>query len=276
MNAKETFSFAPIGYISSDARARYDAPRQGVLSPEREAVLRLLPGNNFEQAVGDLQGIERVWILYVFHMNKGWKPRVNVPRHRRDKVGVFATRAPYRPNPIGLSCVRLLEVDGLELRLADCDILDGTPVLDLKPYLPYADSFPRSATGWIPPGEALYTIDITPDAGERLDWLLREDGVDLRPFITLQLEASPVKGKRKRIKPLCDDDEHRFVLARRTWRIAFDVRHEQRSVRVFDVFSCYSDSDLASGDDPHADKDLHRRFISRFGRDPEANARPIM
>jgi tRNA (adenine37-N6)-methyltransferase len=273
MHAQETFRFAPIGYISSAARARYDAPRQGVLSPEREAVLRLLPGQNYEQALGDLIGIERVWLLYVFHLNKGWKPRVNVPRHRQDKVGVFATRAPYRPNPIGLSCVRLLAVDGLELRLADCDILDGTPVLDIKPYLPYADSFPHSVTGWIPPDEELYTIEITDDAMERLDWLQREADLHLYPFIALQLEASPVKGKRKRIKPFGGDDEHRFILARRTWRIGFDVWHEQRHVRVFEIFSCYSDLDLTSGDDPHADKDLHRRFNSHFGPRPAPPSR---
>ncbi|MCZ7557145.1 MAG: tRNA (N6-threonylcarbamoyladenosine(37)-N6)-methyltransferase TrmO [Bacteroidia bacterium] len=270
MNTQETYSFTPIGYITSDALARYDAPRQGVLSSACEAVLRLLPGHNFEQAVGDLLGVERVWVLYVFHLNTGWKPRVNVPRHRRDKVGVFATRAPYRPNPIGLSCVRLLSVDGLELRLAECDLLDGTPVLDIKPYLPYADAFPDASTGWVRNDEESYTIEITPSARERLDWLRQEGGIDLRPFITLQLEVNPVRSKRKRIKALGDADDHRYVLARRTWRIAFELWHENRRVRVFDVFSCYTAADLAADEDPHEDKNLHRRFNARFSRQPFA------
>lgn len=266
MEQPDTYNFTPIGYIESAARARYDAPRQGVLAEAHDAVLRLRPGQNFEQAVHELQGVERVWLLYVFHLNKGWKPRVNVPRHRRGKVGVFATRAPYRPNPIGLSCVRLLSVDGLALQLAECDLLDGTPVLDIKPYLPYADSFPDASTGWIPASELLYAIDISPEASDQIEWLLREGKVKLLPFITLQLEADPVKGKRKRIKQDEGGDPARFVLARRTWRIRFDVDHDSRSVRVLDVFSCYSAADLRSGDDPHDDKDVHQRFNEHFNR----------
>ncbi len=259
-------TFTPIGYIESDAQARYDAPRQGVLVGEDEAVLRLLPGKNFEQALGDLAGVERIWLLYVFHLNQGWKPRVNVPRHRKDKVGVFATRAPYRPNPIGLSCVRLLAVEGLTLRLGECDLLHGTPVLDIKPYLPYADSFPDAATGWVPESESLYSIDILPRAEEQLDWLLREGKVDLRPFIQLQLEANPVKGKRKRIKPESLNPENDvFILARRTWRIRFTVDHEIYQVRVLDIFSCYSTDDLRDIEDPHNDKGLHCGFIEIFG-----------
>lgn len=266
MEQPETYTFTAIGHIESAACARYDAPRQGVLAEAHDALLRLQPGCNFEQAVNDLQGVERVWLLYVFHLNKGWKPRVNVPRHRSEKVGVFATRAPYRPNPIGLSCVRLLSVEGLTLRLAECDLLDGTPVLDIKPYLPYADAFPDAATGWVPEFEALYDIDISPRASGQMDWLLREGKLKLLPFITLQLESNPVKGKRKRIKPDPGGLAARFVLARRTWRIGFHVNHDTRSVQVLEVFSCYSAADLRSGDDPHDDKALHRRFIEHFSR----------
>ena len=251
-------TFTPIGFVESTACARYDAPRQGVLADSCDAVLRLRKGMNFEQAVDDLRGVERVWLLYVFHLNSGWKPRVNVPRHRKDKVGVFATRAPYRPNPIGLSCVRLLSVDGLTLHLAECDLLNGTPVLDIKPYLPYADSFPDAGTGWVPDTESLYSIAITPRAERQLDWLLREGGVELLPFITLQLEADPVKGKRKRIK--ADSDGSSFVLARRTWRIRFLVDHDTRAITVLEIFSCYSDEDMLNLVDPHEDKQLHRRF----------------
>ena len=119
----------PIGYVRSQATRRYDAPRQGVLPSAVPAILRLERGRNFEQALEGLAGFERVWLLYLFHLNEHWKPKVHVPRGPAEKIGVFATRAPYRPNPIGLSCVRLDDVRGLDLHLGECDLLDGTPDL---------------------------------------------------------------------------------------------------------------------------------------------------
>ncbi len=269
--AQSGYILHPIGHISSPLTQRYDAPRQGVLTQGSEAVLRLLPGHNFEQALEHLPGFERIWLLYVFHLNAGWKPRVNVPRHRGDKVSVFAPRAPYRPNPIGLSCVRLLGVHGLELRLAECDLLDGTPVLDIKPYLPYADSFPDSGTGWVPDAEILYTVHIDPGAQRRMNWLAEHTALDLRPFVQLQLEARPERGKRKRISADSSDPTGRCrVLARRTWRIRFTVDESSREVRVLDVFSCYNAEQLADDDDPHRDKNTHRAFIAAFGADAGA------
>ena len=139
----------PIGFLQSDLKQRYETPRQGVLAKESKAVIILNANENFEQAVKDLEGFERIWVIYQFHLNKNWKPLVTPPRHTRSKVGVFATRAPYRPNHIGLSCVKLDKVDGLKIHISESDILDGSPILDIKPYLPYSDSFPDVKTGWV-------------------------------------------------------------------------------------------------------------------------------
>lgn len=146
------YSFTPIGYLRSPYARRLDAPHQptvvaGTATGEAvEATLELtdLP----EEALRDLAGFERVWVIFVFHKSQGWAPMVRPPRGRQ-KRGVLATRSPHRPNSIGLSAVELVAVEGRTLRLRGVDFLDGTPVLDIKPYVPYADAFPDSRAGWI-------------------------------------------------------------------------------------------------------------------------------
>ena len=100
----------PIGSFFGDAVYKYDVPRQGSLFAGHPGRIELKPGNNFEMALRDLEGFERIWVIFQFHENEGWRPttRPPVPPKGRDRVGTFASRSPYRPNPIGLSCVRLL------------------------------------------------------------------------------------------------------------------------------------------------------------------------
>jgi tRNA-Thr(GGU) m(6)t(6)A37 methyltransferase TsaA len=152
-SAARAFSFRPIGHIRSPYRDRIDAPHQPTVvagtetGREAEALLELDPELPME-TLADLEGFERVWLLFVFHRSQGWAPMVRPPRGRA-KRGVFATRSPHRPSAIGLSCVQLVAVEGRTLRLRGVDLLDGTPVLDLKPYVPYADAFPDARAGWI-------------------------------------------------------------------------------------------------------------------------------
>src|SRR5688572_21498460 len=104
----------PIGTFHTDSKFPYEARRQAAAdSANSLGEIRLEPGQDFEQALEDLEGFERIWIVYQFHHNSEWKPKVMPPRGPRIKRGVFATRAPYRPNPLGLSCVRLVRVEGL-------------------------------------------------------------------------------------------------------------------------------------------------------------------
>lgn len=125
--------------------------------PESRAVLELFPPYNIEVAVRELADFSHIWVLFVFHGNKagsgGWRPTVRPPRlggNRR--IGVFASRSPFRPNPIGLSAVALERVEtgsqALLLHLSGIDFLDQTPVLDIKPYLPYADSITHASGGF--------------------------------------------------------------------------------------------------------------------------------
>ncbi len=149
-----SFTFHPIGFVRSPYLRRIDAPHQPCVTEgletgdAAEAILELEPGIP-EEALRGLEGFQRIWVIFVFHRNEGWKPLVVPPRGPRVKRGVLATRSPHRPNAIGLSVVELVSVEGRRLRLRGVDLLDGTPVLDLKPYVPYADAFPDSSAGWI-------------------------------------------------------------------------------------------------------------------------------
>ena len=136
----------PIGVVRSPFKVHEGTPRQPGSGDVRDGEIRLRPG--MQNALADLKGFSHVWVIFWFHHSRGWNSKVVPPRDTK-KRGLFATRAPHRPNPIGLSVVRLLQVQGLVLRVRGLDILDGTPVLDLKPYVPYADAIPDAKAGWV-------------------------------------------------------------------------------------------------------------------------------
>ncbi len=162
-------SLRPIGYMRSPHKVHHDAPRQPLGDPalgdralgdlalgdpalgdrapgDGEGAIEIVQG--LQNGLADLAGFSHVWALFLCHHTRGWNSKVMPPRDRQ-KRGVFATRAPARPNPIGLSCLRLLGIDKRIVRVGRHDILDGTPILDLKPYLPYCDSVPDAAIGWV-------------------------------------------------------------------------------------------------------------------------------
>lgn len=146
--------YQPIGIIHSPYTRRIDAPHQPTVTMgtasgiPAEATLELRPDIPPE-SLHDLEGFERIWLITHLHRSEGWAPQVRPPRGPRRTRGVFATRSPHRPNAIGLSAVELLRIEGHTLHLRGLDLLDGTPVLDLKPYVPYADAFPEARAGWI-------------------------------------------------------------------------------------------------------------------------------
>ena len=143
-------SIQPIGIFSCSKSQPFSAARQGSVDRSSEfGHIQLNPGFDFEQALTGLQEFSHRWLLYQFHNNSHWKPMVLPPRGTESrlekKVGVLASRSPYRPNPIGLSCVRLEKVEGRQLWVSAFDLLDATPIIDIKPYLTYADSFPEAS-----------------------------------------------------------------------------------------------------------------------------------
>ncbi|VVN04781.1 tRNA (adenine(37)-N6)-methyltransferase [Pseudomonas fluorescens] len=135
-------SVAPVGIVRSCFKEKFAIPRQPQLAPAARGVLALLPPFDQGDAVAGLEQVSHVWLLFLFHQALEDKPRLKVrpPRLGGNKsMGVFATRATHRPNGIGQSVVRLEGVEPGRLLLSGIDLLDGTPVLDIKPYVPYAD-----------------------------------------------------------------------------------------------------------------------------------------
>jgi tRNA-Thr(GGU) m(6)t(6)A37 methyltransferase TsaA len=148
-------SFAPIGFIRSCFKEKFGIPRQAGLVPEASARIEICPPYNREEAFRELSAFSHIWIIFQFHEIKkdGWAATVRPPRLGGNKrIGVFASRSGFRPNPIGLSVVNLekisYEAGQLHLHVGGGDFLDGTPVLDIKPYLPYADSHPGAIGGF--------------------------------------------------------------------------------------------------------------------------------
>jgi tRNA-Thr(GGU) m(6)t(6)A37 methyltransferase TsaA len=228
----------PIGFLQSDLKQRYETPRQGVLAKGSYAIIHLNPKQNFEQALRDLDGFDRVWIIYQFHLNKNWKPLVTPPRHTRKKVGVFATRAPYRPNQIGLSCVKLDKVDGLKIHISESDILHGSPILDIKPYLPYSDSFPDVKTGWAKSDIAeMYNVTFSSKAKITAEELKLEKDVNLFDYARIQLEFNPTDLSRKRISKsiVKKSGDEIFALSYQDWQIHYIVDELKNRVKIFDI-----------------------------------------
>jgi tRNA-Thr(GGU) m(6)t(6)A37 methyltransferase TsaA len=149
------FVFKPIGIIHSCFKEKFGIPRQPGLVTAAQATLEILPPFDQDEALKGLEAFSHLWLVFVFHgIPRGkWQPTVRPPRlggNRR--TGVFATRSGFRPNPIGMSVVRLKKIGRhggkLRLYLSGIDLLDQTPVLDIKPYLPYADSIPQATGGF--------------------------------------------------------------------------------------------------------------------------------
>ncbi|TBU93505.1 tRNA (N6-threonylcarbamoyladenosine(37)-N6)-methyltransferase TrmO [Stutzerimonas kirkiae] len=139
------YSVSPIGFMRSCFREKFAIPRQPQLAPAARGTLELLPPYDQPQALQGLEQVSHVWLLFLFHQALEEQPRLRVrpPRLGGNRMlGVFASRASHRPNGIGQSVVRLDAVEAGRLQLSGIDLLDGTPVLDIKPYVPYADALP--------------------------------------------------------------------------------------------------------------------------------------
>ena len=145
-----------IAHIRTDFSTKFGIPRQSGLVDELEATIIFEPEYRNPDALRGLDEYTHLWLLWQFSecIDKEWTPTVRPPRLGGNKrVGVFATRSPFRPNPIGLSCVKLLGIDktekyGCVIRVSGADLLDGTPIYDIKPYLPYVDSHPDASNGF--------------------------------------------------------------------------------------------------------------------------------
>jgi tRNA-Thr(GGU) m(6)t(6)A37 methyltransferase TsaA len=166
--------FEPIGFVESVYKEKFGIPRQAGLVKSAQAQI-VLPAAKFKDAFDGLEGFSHIWVVFVFHDLKqeagksAWKPRIRPPRlGGAKKIGVFASRSPHRPNPIGLSVVELAGISAsgpnLRIHIRGADLLDGTPVLDIKPYVRYADSVARARQGWALEKPKTIAVTFAPEA----------------------------------------------------------------------------------------------------------------
>lgn len=176
-----TFPMQAIAHIQSSFPTKFGVPRQSGLAPALEATVVFTPEFRSADALRGLEDFSHLWLIWVFDrsIRETWSPTVRPPRlGGNQRMGVFATRSPFRPNPIGLSCVELAGIEatgeGPVLHVRGADLVDGTPILDIKPYIPYADSRPDARSGFAPgPAETL-EVEIPPALLERIPPSQRE------------------------------------------------------------------------------------------------------
>ena len=213
----------PIGYLRSEAERKYELPPQPSGDRRVEGVIELIQGQNYEVALRDLEGFSRIWLVWWFHKNDNWRPTTLPPRGRTGRVGTFASRSPYRPNPIAISNVSLLGIERNELYIGAHDLLDDTPILDIKPYIPEFDAFPDEECGWYgkmveQSTEPSYRVHFSEGANQVL-----ETRSQLREKLAQTLSLDPYPHRTRRIVPYQD----RFRMACGDWRAYFRIEEDQ-------------------------------------------------
>jgi len=192
-----------VGYIQSPYKQKFAIPRQPGLIPEATGYLVLEDDYSDDAILRGIDSFSHLWLLFVFHetADKGWSPMVRPPRlGGNTRKGVFATRATFRPNPIGLSVVKLEGVERsngkLMLKLSGIDLLDGTPIVDIKPYLPYSDALPDAAGGF---ADAAPQTAMTVSFSDAASTFCRQQSQypDLQVFIEKVLKQDPRPSYKK-------------------------------------------------------------------------------
>ena len=173
----ETINIHPIARMHSDFATKFGIPRQSGLVEELRSTIVFEPEFRNDDALRGISEFSHLWIIWQFSeaVRQGWSPTVRPPRlGGNTRMGVFATRSPFRPNNLGLSCVQLLGVEhtqeyGTVLRVGGADLMDGTPIFDIKPYIPYGDCKPEATGGFTDrTGDFLLQVDFPPALLEKL------------------------------------------------------------------------------------------------------------
>lgn len=157
---KDAYTIRPIAYIHNDLITKFGVPRQSGLAKELVSEIVFEPEYRVADALRGLTDFSHIWLIWGFSEARrdGWSPTVRPPRlGGNERMGVFATRSPFRPNSLALSCVKVVSVEHREgcgeiITVSGADLMNGTPIYDIKPYLPYADSIPDATGGFAPDG----------------------------------------------------------------------------------------------------------------------------
>jgi tRNA-Thr(GGU) m(6)t(6)A37 methyltransferase TsaA len=193
----EIFELNAIGYIRSGFREKFAVPRQPGMVKSMTSTIEMLPDFSRPDAFRALREFSHIWIIFIFHqsLGKDWHDTVRPPRLGGNaRVGVFASRSPFRPNPVGISAVELLDIEfsggTCRMHIRGADLIDGTPVLDIKPYLPYSDSI-NASSGFAKAPESTMLVEFTQDVQHRLSEKEKQSGQPLKKILMEMLSLDP-------------------------------------------------------------------------------------
>lgn len=260
--AMAEFTLDAIGTFHGSHKHKSSLPRQGNLS-QQKGFIEFEKGYAVNLALRGLEKMSHVWILFIFHeaLSKARnRPLVRPPRNPDIQVGVWATRSPHRPNSLGLTLAKIERIEKQKLYLSQVDLLDGTPILDLKPYVTESDSPQKTKQqlklGWIDEVES-WKYKLAPKAFAQAAWL-KENGLEeVEDVFESQFGTPPLQPKRKRIKA-----QGRFyILSYRTWRFLFKLNKTKKLSEILEISSGYTSEELMDPSNRYQDKDLHRSFL---------------
>lgn len=202
-----SLTLAPIAYLRTCFGGKFAIPRQPGLCPSAWGTLTFEPEYRSPEACRGLEGYSHVWLIFGFHetLAQGWKPTVRPPRlGGNQRTGVFASRSPFRPNGLGLSVVKLEEVSyaspgGPQLLLGGLDLLDGTPIYDIKPYLPYAEALPDATSGYADGQIPRLEVELTESAQTEFLQLPARDQAVIREVLSLDPRPATLTPEESRV-----------------------------------------------------------------------------
>jgi len=251
------FQLRSLGLFHGSHFAKSSLPRQGHLS-KQTGYIEFHSDFDHKLALSGLEKMSHVWLIFYFHKSESpAKPLVRPPRAPDQQVGVYATRSPYRPNPLGLTLAKVEKIEKGLFYLSSVDLLDQTPILDIKPYVTESDLAHHPVQGWIDEIQP-WKFTICDLAQKKIDWLLDKGVPEFYDVLVSQLETPPLQLDRKRIKKI---SENQWVLSYRTWRIYLNIQEDMFLSEVLDIKSGYSQAEiLDQNHDPYFDKSLHFQF----------------
>lgn len=245
-----SLSVRPIGVIRTTMRTKFDSPHQPINSDDDRSIIELFPGHGFDVALRDLKQFDRIWLVWWFHRNTTWRPLVLPPRGDAVRRGVFATRSPHRPNPIGITAVPLISISKLSITVGNTDLVDGTPILDIKPYIPGVDAFPEASSGWVTEveqkllGPVAYTVACSSLVAIQIEWLREQWGIAFFDRAADILGRDPTIHRTRRIRKW---QGNQLQMGCGAWRLIFAINGS--IVDVLKIVPGYPDSLLLKESD---------------------------
>ena len=234
MDHSDRFEFRPIAHIRTPFGEKFGVPRQPGLTPAARGRIELLPDFAVPGALAELSGFSHLWIVFVFDRVPAgeWHPTVRPPRlGGNQKVGVFASRSPFRPNPIGLSVVKIESVpaDQSIIEVSGVDLVDGTAIIDLKPYVPYCDAIADADPGYATPPEttlAELPIEYPAAIADAID--RRPDSAEFRLLLEQVLRTDPRPGYH-------DDSEKIYGISLSGSNVRFSIQVKKITIESIEV-----------------------------------------